>query len=142
MSVHNGLQLLEYALGLQVMDIVVVHLIIFNIFFYCPKQMGNTLATEKSNDDLRTRLDTVTAHYTNLYREYQETTDRNIDLTREVERLRGLESAMQRVLDDKNVSDYLVENENSMLEDAFEKIYISKYHAYLKALVSLNSDKK
>lgn len=78
--------------------------------------MGNVLANEKQNDELRVKLKTITGHYTKLYEEWEEAKQKNVDLRRQLELIQ----------DDKNVQKYLHLHKNGSVE---------QYHAYLKSII-------
>ena len=74
------------------------------------------------------KIDNVNAHYAQLYRIWQ-TTRR--DMQAMEDQYKDLKQQLDTVTDRANIEKYLVDNENSMLEDAFEKVYISRYHEFL-----------
>ena len=43
-----------------------------------------------------------------------------------------LDHQLRRVLDEKNIDVYLSDHDSDALDDAFEKIYITRYHRFLQ----------
>ena len=97
--------------------------------------MGNTTSdANRVERDLMARIDTLNANYSHLYKSY-ECKRHELNQIREENAL--LKAQMSLLLDEKNVENYVAKCDNTMLEDTFEKIYLSGYHAYLKTVAKI-----
>ena len=74
--------------------------------------MGNS---SSSTADQTERLESVQMQYMSLYRRWER-----------------LDQQLRKVLDEKNIDLYLSDHDSDALDDAFEKIYITRYHRFLQ----------
>lgn len=83
-------------------------------------------------DDLLTELEHLNATYLNLYKTYEYVKAQEHMLLSENNYLK---KQINSVIDRTNIDNFLSDHDNSILEDTFEKAYITKYHSYLETLI-------
>ena len=82
-------------------------------------------------NDLLTELEHLNATYLNLYETYEYVKAKEIMLDNEN---KDLKNRLKRVISRTNIDNFLSDHDNSVLEDTFEKTYITRYHSYLETL--------
>tara|TARA_Y100000389_G_C16996698_1_gene287539 strand:+ start:99 stop:383 length:285 start_codon:yes stop_codon:yes gene_type:complete len=92
--------------------------------------MGIFSSRLKENE-LLTELENLNVVYINLYNTYEYVKSQEQQLRSENDHLKN---KIKRIMDTTNITTFLSDHDNSILEDTFEKAYITKYHSYLKTL--------
>ena len=83
-------------------------------------------------NELLNEYEKLNVTYLNLYKTYEHVKAQEDVLRSEN---KDLQKQIKRLVDRKNVDNYLSGHDNSILEDTFEKEYILKYHTYLTNLI-------
>lgn len=93
--------------------------------------MGNICSNSKQVKNLQEQLDILADEYDHIYNLFESA---KYDLKKS-------NNTILHILDINNVDCFLKKNQNDMLEDQFERHYITKYHTYLFNKYSLLEDK-